>query len=73
VAHVRVEAQQGQVVVEVRDNGCGFHPAAGHPGHFGLDSMRTRAAEIDGRITITSVPGSGTLVRVCVPAETDGT
>jgi signal transduction histidine kinase len=34
--------------------------------------MRTRAAEIGGRITITSVPGSGTLVRVCVPAETDG-
>ena len=60
-AHVRVEAQQGQVVVEVRDNGRGFNPAAGHPGHFGLDSMRSRAAEIGGRITITSAPGSGTL------------
>ena len=72
-AHVRVEAQQGQVVVEVRDNGRGFDPAAGHPGHFGLDSMRSRAAEIGGRIAITSAPGSGTLVRVCVPAETDGT
>jgi signal transduction histidine kinase len=71
-AHVRVEAQNGQVVVEVRDNGRGFDPAAGHPGHFGLDSMRSRAAEIGGRITITSAPGSGTLVRVRVPAETDG-
>ena len=71
-AHVRVEAQHGQVVVEVRDNGRGFDPAAGHPGHFGLDSMRSRAAEIGGRITITSAPGSGTLVRVRVPAETDG-
>lgn len=68
-AQVRVEAQQGQLVVEVRDNGRGFDPAAGHPGHFGLDSMRSRAAEIGGRITITSAPGSGTLVRVCVPAE----
>ena len=72
-AHVRVEAQQGQVVLEVRDNGRGFDPAAGHPGHFGLDSMRSRAAEIGGRLTITSAPGSGTLVRVRVPAETEAT
>ena len=72
-AHVQVEAQPGQVLVEVRDNGRGFDPAAGHPGHFGLDSMRSRAAEIGGRVTITSAPGFGTLVRVCVPVEQDGT
>jgi signal transduction histidine kinase len=72
-AHVQVEAQPGQVLVEVRDNGRGFDPAAGHPGHFGLDSMRSRAAEIGGRVTITSAPGSGTLVRVSVPATPDGT
>lgn len=72
-AHVRVDAQQGQVALEVRDNGRGFDTAAAHPGHFGLDSMRSRAAEIGGQITITSAPGSGTLVRVCVPAGTDST
>jgi signal transduction histidine kinase len=71
-AHVRVEARQGQVVVEVRDNGRGFDTAAGHAGHFGLDSMRSRAAEIGGRIKIASAPGNGTLVQVRVPAETDG-
>ena len=60
------------VVVEVRDNGRGFDTAVGHPGHFGLESMRSRAAEIGGRLTITSTPGFGTLVRVDVPAETDG-
>jgi signal transduction histidine kinase len=68
-AQVRVEAQEGQVVVEVRDNGRGFDPAAGHTGHFGLDSMRSRAAEIGGRITIMSAPGSGTSVRICVPTQ----
>ena len=70
-AYVRVEAQDGQIVVEVRDDGRGFDPAAGHPGHFGLESMRSRAAEIGGEIAITSARGSGTLVRVQVPAETD--
>jgi signal transduction histidine kinase len=70
-AHVRVEVQQGQVVLEIRDNGRGFNPAGGHPGHFGLDSMRSRAAEIGGWLTITSAPGSGTLVRGRVPADTD--
>ena len=69
-AHVRVEAQQHQVVIEIRDDGRGFDPSTGHPGHFGLDSMRSRAAEIGGRMAITSAPGSGTLVRVRVPTTT---
>ena len=72
-ALVRVDADPGQILVEVRDNGLGFDPAAGHPGHFGLDSMRSRATEIGGRLTIASTPGFGTVVRVRVPAETDGT
>ena len=72
-AQVRVEAQREQVLVEIRDNGRGFDPANGHPGHFGLDSMRSRTAEIGGRLTIASAPGAGTVVRVRVPAETDGT
>ena len=71
-AFVQVEAENGHVLVEVRDNGKGFDPSAGHPGHFGLDSMRTRATEIGGRLTITSRRGQGTLVRVRVRAETDG-
>ena len=71
VAQVRIEAQQEQVLVEIRDNGRGFDPAAGHPGHYGLESMRSRAAEIGGRLTIISTPGLGTVVRVRVPREAD--
>jgi signal transduction histidine kinase len=66
-AHVRVEAQHGEVLLEIRDNGRGFDTTAGRPGHFGVDSMRSRAAEIGGRLAITSAPGSGTVVRVRVP------
>jgi signal transduction histidine kinase len=72
-AHVRVEARQEQVVVEICDNGRGFNPNGGHPGHFGLESMRSRATEIGGRLTIASAPGAGTVVRVRVPAEADRT
>jgi signal transduction histidine kinase len=68
-AHVWVKTRDGQVVVEVRDNGRGFNPSAGHPGHFGLESMRTRASEIGGRLTISSAPGVGTLVRAHAPAD----
>src|SRR5215217_1008142 len=68
-AHVRVEERDGEVVLEVRDNGRGFDPDADHPGHFGLDSMRSRATEIGACMTITSAAGSGTLVRVRVPAH----
>jgi signal transduction histidine kinase len=72
-AQVRVEARREQVLVEIWDNGRGFDPADGRPGHFGLDSMRSRAAEIGGRLTIASAPGAGTVVRVRIPATTDGT
>jgi signal transduction histidine kinase len=70
-AQVRVEAPPGRVLVEVRDDGCGFDPAAEHPGHFGLESMHSRASEIGGLMTITSTPGQGTVVRVEAPAETE--
>ena len=36
------------MLLEIRDDGRGFDPAARHPGHFGLESMRSRAAEIGG-------------------------
>jgi signal transduction histidine kinase len=71
-AWVLVEAKPGRVVVEIRDDGRGFEPTVSRPGHFGLKSMRSRAAEIDGLLTIRSTPGDGTVVRVEAPAETAG-
>jgi signal transduction histidine kinase len=68
-ASVRVEPHGSRVVVEIRDDGCGFDPTADHAGHFGLESMRSRAAEIGARLTIASTPGRGTVVRLDVPAD----
>jgi signal transduction histidine kinase len=68
-AWVRVVDGPGRVVVEVRDDGHGFDPVGVHAGHFGLESMRSRASEIGGLLTISSSPGSGTVVRVDAPSE----
>jgi signal transduction histidine kinase len=66
-ATVRVEERPAQLCVEIDDNGCGFDPAATRTGHYGLESMRSRAAEIDALLTITSMLGGGTVIRVEVP------
>jgi signal transduction histidine kinase len=68
-ATVRVEEREGRVRVEIADDGRGFDPTSSHRGHYGLESMRSRAAEIDGLLTITSIPGEGTVIRVEVPLE----
>jgi signal transduction histidine kinase len=70
-AWVSIESRPGLIVVEIRDNGRGFNPEGSHPGHFGLDSMRSRAAELGGQLTIRSTPGYGTLVRVEAPTKAE--
>jgi signal transduction histidine kinase len=71
-AWIRVDAPPQRVVVEISDDGRGFDTTARHPGHFGLESMRSRAAEIGALLTITSTPGQGTVVRVDAPARSEG-
>jgi signal transduction histidine kinase len=71
-AWVHVEARSGRVLVDVGDDGSGFDPIARHPGHFGLESMRSRAAELGGVLTISSAPGAGTVVRVEARTDTEG-
>jgi signal transduction histidine kinase len=56
-------------VVEIVDDGRGFDPEAVRSGHFGLESMRSRADEIGADLHIISAPGRGTVVRVEVPVE----
>ena len=67
-ACVRVEATAKRVVLEVADDGCGFDPDASRAGHFGLQSMRSRADELGADLHIISAPGRGTVVRVELPA-----
>ena len=59
-----------RVTLEVGDDGHGFTPEA-PTGGVGLASMRQRATDVGGALTIKSGP-SGTLVRMTVPAQTAG-
>jgi signal transduction histidine kinase len=65
--HVRVSVsvKEREIELLIQDDGVGFHPDQGHqPGHFGLDGMRERARLAGGNLTIISIPGSGTTIRL---------
>jgi PAS domain S-box-containing protein len=65
---IHVDAQEGQVRLQVSDNGAGFDPdAAESHGGLGLASMRERATRLGGTLEIMSAPGAGTRVVVTVP------
>jgi PAS domain S-box-containing protein len=63
-AKVRLEALNGDVSLEVQDNGVGFDAGASFPGHMGLVSMAERAASIGASFEVESEPGRGTTIRV---------
>jgi signal transduction histidine kinase len=72
---VQVGVEQGQVVIDVEDDGKGFdEEALSHADgrkHWGLMGIRERAEILGGAATVSSQPGQGThvVVRVPVPRE----
>lgn len=64
---VSLAAHRSRVVLEVTDDGTGL-PAQPPPGGLGLPSMRERAASVGGTLSIRPAPGTGTRVRLSVPA-----
>jgi PAS domain S-box-containing protein len=65
---VRISSGNGQVALDVEDNGQGFDPAAARDSAgMGLNNIRDRAERLGGWSTVTSGLGEGTKVRVQVP------
>jgi signal transduction histidine kinase/uncharacterized membrane-anchored protein YhcB (DUF1043 family) len=65
---VTLAQKQGQVCLEVVDDGLGFDPvAACEAGCLGLHGMKERAQEMDAEFEILSQPGSGARVIVRRP------
>jgi signal transduction histidine kinase len=74
--NITVTYDKDRVRLSVCDNGCGFtpdeHQLAREAGeHFGLQTMRERAARISGRLEIVSSPGSGTTVETLIPVPAE--
>ncbi|MFB6875446.1 sensor histidine kinase [Streptomyces sp. NPDC056323] len=70
-AGVTLSFMGDELTLDVRDDGCGFDPAAlppaGGAGGFGLGGMRARAERIAGTVAVETEPGRGTAVSARVP------
>jgi DNA-binding NarL/FixJ family response regulator/signal transduction histidine kinase len=73
--HVRILfVPSGDAVqVVIADDGMGFNLSTDWraAGHFGLEMMRERAANVGGTLEVSSVPGRGTHVIVTLPLRRD--
>ncbi len=69
-ARVELRREDGELVLSVSDDGCGFDPAQVSSG-LGLQSLRERAEGLGGTLVIESDTATGTrlLVRVPWPGE----
>jgi len=57
--------ENGEIILEVVDDGVGFDPAAGgEGGGIGIQSMRERTDQIGGKLEVHSTPGQGATVHV---------
>lgn len=68
--HLTLGAQDNGLELVIRDAGPGFDVGTMKVGlGLGLLSMQERTRLVHGKMFVTSQPGEGTVVRVCVPLE----
>lgn len=70
-ARVRLSRKDGQLVIDVEDDGHGFDLASTN-GHGGLANIRDRIAAVHGQVVVTSRGGSGTRVTAELPVGPRG-
>jgi signal transduction histidine kinase len=63
------EVGQRYVILEIKDDGCGFDPARIPDDRFGIAGIRERARLFGGGATIESRIGKGTRITVKLPFE----
>ncbi|MCU5773670.1 PAS domain S-box protein [Erwiniaceae bacterium BAC15a-03b] len=65
--YIIVKPQPDTLVVEVVDNGKGFHVNRVQKNAFGLLGIQERGRMLNGDATVTSSPGKGTRIKLTVP------
>jgi len=75
---IALRAERGRLHLEVKDDGRGFEVEGGacagpeSRGGHGLPSMKARAGQLGGSLTVSSSPGEGTVLMVTCPVENAG-
>ncbi|MCC8438550.1 GAF domain-containing sensor histidine kinase [Brevibacillus sp. M2.1A] len=68
LVHISLKEQNGQVIMEIKDQGGGFSPyKMDGTSTFGMRTMRERAETLGGTFEIDSRVGKGTTIRVLIP------
>jgi len=66
--NVRLDQENGDVILEIRDNGQGIsEEQLSAKTSLGILGMRERVLLLGGTLTIMGSPGEGTIVRVVIP------
>ncbi len=71
-ATVTLSRERRRLTVRIADHGAGFHPdallsARDEERGFGVRAMRDRVEFVDGRFSLRSAPGEGTIVEAEIP------
>jgi PAS domain S-box-containing protein len=66
---IGIGREGGSYFLEVRDDGNGFDSANMKKDTFGLVGIRERVLLLGGELSISSIPGNGTTIKVCIPAH----
>jgi signal transduction histidine kinase len=68
VANIEVTARDGELALEIRDDGVG---GADHGRGTGLIGLKDRVEALGGKIVVESAPGRGTSLVVTIPLEVE--
>jgi PAS domain S-box-containing protein len=74
---IRFRLTAKNAILEIEDDGCGFElpnrwVRLARQGHLGLVGAMERAREVEGHLEVVTAPGQGTLIRVSVPINEEG-
>ncbi|MFD1062971.1 sensor histidine kinase [Winogradskyella litorisediminis] len=67
-SHVKIDIlrKKDEIIIYIEDDGKGFDTTKAKKG-IGLKNMTSRVLDIDGKISFTSKPNNGTIVKVKIP------
>jgi len=64
---IRIRKTRKNLVLQISDNGIGFVPTLVPRGGLGLNNMKERTAQINGKLQVVSNPKTGTKITVTIP------